>query len=298
MLGLGLGDPSAPPAPARDAATVVLLRPCAAGPFEVLLLRRTGRAGFLANALVFPGGRVDAADAEPEVIDRLDLTADPRALEPARLGEAPERADAARALWVAALRETFEESGVLLGMSRTVDAAALDAARDALNRGEVTFAQALERLSARVDPTRLRYVARWITPVVEPKRFDTRFFMARVEADQTARPDERETTQSLWVTPARAVADADAGEAPLAPPTYRVLLTLARCDTIGAALALRDGLPPVIAPRFDTTATTLTLLLPGDAAFDGADGRADERGTARNRITLVDGRWRSEGEGF
>jgi len=297
MLGLGLGDPSAPPAPARDAATVVLLRPCAEGPFEVLLLRRTGRAGFLANALVFPGGRVDAADASPELLDALDLTADPLALSPDRLGEPPDRADAARALWVAALRETFEEAGVLLGAPRSLDPKALEAARDALNRGEHTFAQALQGLKTRVDPTHLRFVARWVTPVIEPKRFDTRFFMARVEADQTARPDERETTQSLWITPARALADADAGDAPLAPPTYRVLLTLARCASIEAALALVDGLPPTIAPRFDTTAATLTLLLPGDGAFDGAVD-PDAPGAPRNRVTLVDGRWQSEGEGF
>jgi 8-oxo-dGTP pyrophosphatase MutT (NUDIX family) len=292
MLGLGQGDSKTPPAPPRDAATVILVRPAEAAPFEVLLLRRTGRAGFLANALVFPGGRVDAADAAHaehllEPIDGPEQAAH-------RLGEPLERLDVARALWVAAIRETFEEAGVLLGASPPPDTTALETVRTELNDGRLDFGAALTQLAVRLDPAGLHYVARWITPEIEPKRFDTRFFLARVPSDQAASHDDRETTHSAWVSPADIVAECDAGRAALAPPTYRILETLARLTSIDAVFESRSGLPPVIRPRFTLDGEALVLLLPGDAEYEPDTVPA----SARNRITLRGERWVSEGEGY
>ena len=292
MLGLGQGDSKTPPAPPRDAATVILLRPADTTPFEVLLLRRTGRAGFLANALVFPGGRVDPADAA-HAEHLLEPAGGPEQAAH-RLGEPVERLDVARALWVAAMRETFEEAGVLLGASPPPDETTLQSMRAELNEGRLDFGAVLTRLQVRLDPTRLQYVARWITPEIEPKRFDTRFFLARVASDQAASHDDRETTQSAWVSPSEIVAECDAGRASLAPPTYRILETLARQPSIDAVFESRAELPPVVRPRFTMDGEALVLLLPGDAEFEPGAAPA----STRNRITLRGERWVSEGEGY
>jgi 8-oxo-dGTP pyrophosphatase MutT (NUDIX family) len=211
--------------PARDAATVLLLRQGSAG-LEVFLVRRNTVVDFMAGAHVFPGGKVDAADSEPGLLQRLRGEREP--------STAPE-------LYLAAIRETFEEAGVLL--SSEFRAAALDDARQAVARGD-SFKSVLELLSAKLDTSLLAPWTRWVTPAVSPKRFDARFFLAAAPAEQLARHDDYETTESVWIEPLEALERVQRGEMMIAPATYKCLAVLATYRTVAEAFAAARATPP------------------------------------------------------
>jgi 8-oxo-dGTP pyrophosphatase MutT (NUDIX family) len=200
--------------PPRHAATVMLLRDGADGP-EVFMVRRHGLSDVLGGAYVFPGGKVDADDAQPALLARADR---PAADLHAALGEPALDPETAASMFVAALRETFEEAGLLLAGG----AAAVDPARAAaLAREGLAFGELLARLDASLAVGRLVPFTRWITPVipsVQSKRFDTRFFAVRVAGDTVARHDDRETTESEWLAPRAALERYWAREIALAPP--------------------------------------------------------------------------------
>lgn len=286
-------------APLRDAATVLLLRAPgetgAGGPFEIFMVRRTGRAAFMANAMVFPGGRLDDADLDDALAARCSLD---RAAAAGRLG----LDDGARALGllIAGVRETFEEAGVLLahrGDGRLLDLTAPAEAerfrrhRDALNAGERSLLDLVlaEDLVLAVD--RLGFHAHWITPPIESRRYDTRFLVTEAPAGQRPLHDTVETTASGWLSPAAALEQYESGGIELAPPTLRILLELARHADVPAVLAARAESPPLPhQPQPLSEGKELHLLLPGDPAYDPP-------GAARNRIILRNGRWVSEGRG-
>jgi len=265
----------------RDAATVLLLRDRPSGEFEVLMVKRHGQSGFMAGAHVFPGGKLDPADTAHELAARLI------GLSPAQAGHAlgePEL-PAARALgmFVAALRETFEEAGVLLAdRSANTD---LNAARRRLHEG-ASFADVLTDLDAMLRVDQIVPFSRWVTPVVEPRRFDTRFFVARVDPSQRAEHDARETTTHAWMTPREAVDATLRAEILLPPPTLKSLLELADHDSAEAVLAsARARRPPMVQPVIQQLEGVLTILLPGDplhpepaAVLSGATRMAFENG--------------------
>lgn len=251
--------PPETPAPARPAATVVLLRDAAPG-MEVLLMRRNRSAGFVPGAYVFPGGRVDAADASADIVERLDgLTADEAAR---RLG-LPDAEPSALAYYLAAVREAFEETGILVGHDaggRPPPSAAedqeVDAVRDDLMEGRLGFAEALDRLDCRVDGDALEYLAHWITPVVEPRRYDTRFFAAKAPPGAIALVDFREMTDAVWLTAGHALRRHAEGMLPMVFPTIRTLEDLARYRTVDEALDDLGGREiPAILPRLVVTPT-------------------------------------------
>ena len=213
------------PVPARDAATVLLLRERASG-LEVFLVRRNAVVDFMAGAHVFPGGKVDAVDSEPGLLQRLRGAHEP--------STPPE-------LYVAALRETFEEAGVLL--SGDFRAGGLDDARLAVARGD-SFASVLEQLGANLDAALLAPWTRWVTPAVSPKRFDARFFLAAAPVEQLARHDDYETTASVWIEPLEALAHVQRGEMMIAPATYKCLAVLATYGTVAEAFAAARAAPP------------------------------------------------------
>jgi 8-oxo-dGTP pyrophosphatase MutT (NUDIX family) len=241
----------------RDAATVILLRPArpdtGAG-VEAFLLRRTGELEFAPGACVFPGGSVDAHDADPGI-----GWAGPGPAEFAALLDVPP--DRARALVCAAVRETFEESGVLLagpanpaGASAedlVRDSAALAADRHALLAGSASLGDVLGRRSLVLRADLLTAWARWITPEASPRRFDTWFFAAALPAGQTATaaveghagPGESES--GTWLRPDAALEAAEAGQITLLPPTAVTLRELGAHRDVAGILARRM----VIAPR-------------------------------------------------
>ncbi len=267
----------------RDAATVLLLRDRPAGDFEVLMVKRHGQSGFMAGAHVFPGGKLDAADSAPALTARL------RGFDAAQaahaLGETALAPELALGLFVAALRETFEEAGVLLAdVSANQD---LAAARRRLNEG-TSFGQVLSELDAQLRVDQIVAFSRWITPVVEPRRFDTRFFLARVEASQRAEHDAHETTEHAWLTPREAVDATLRGEIMLPPPTLKSLLELSELPTSQAALDMaRSRKPPMLCPVIEQIDGALTILLPGDPLHP--EPQAALAGTTR--IVLENGRF-------
>lgn len=225
---------SVPPsvAPPRDAATVVLLRdPGDGGPPVVLLLRRSSRTAFAPSAWVFPGGAVDPGDhrgaagrwtgADPTTLGRV-------------LGHPPALA---LALAVAAVRETFEEAGVLL--ARTASGARVppeDPALVGLRAGEDLWS-GLADLGWVLDLGALVPLSRWCTPRQEGRRYDTVFFMATVPRRQQAVPDHAETTWARWWRASEALAAHARGELPLMYPTEQTLRALQGWGTAAAALA-------------------------------------------------------------
>jgi 8-oxo-dGTP pyrophosphatase MutT (NUDIX family) len=248
------------PAAPRDAATVMVLRPAAAGAgVEVLLLRRVAAMKFAPGAYVYPGGSVDPADADPGIGWHGPSPAEFGA----RLG-AP--AEQARALVCAAVRETFEESGVLLagppgpaaqgGPAAVPSGPGWEADREALTAGSITLAELLSRRGLVLRADLLVPWARWITPEGEPRRFDARFFAAALPAGQAATGHAAESDHVAWLRPADAIASARAGEMSLFPPTAATLNDFAVADA-----GLADGTGLVDGDRLaDGTAAVAAIL--------------------------------------
>jgi len=241
------------------AATVILLRNSPRGT-EVLLVQRHRATAFMGGAHVFPGGKLDAADGGVELAPGSDDAALLRALGPSETIDPA----TARALHVAAARETFEEAGVLLGVHR--GGASLADARIRLNAGE-PLASVLASVGARLDLGRLVPLSRWITPAVERKRFDTRFFLAALEPAEAelASSEAHETISWLWATPSEAVEKHLAAVIDLPPPTLRTLELLQDSASPAEALArARSASPPRVRPVFHAPDSGWLLALPGD----------------------------------
>jgi 8-oxo-dGTP pyrophosphatase MutT (NUDIX family) len=246
--------------PPRDAATVVMLRD-APGGLEVFLLRRHGASDVLAGAYVFPGGKIDAGDVA--LVGRLDQ---PVAALHAALGEPDTAAELAASCYVAALREVFEESGVLFAHGAS---AAQVAQAGALLRAGHGLGDVLAQLALRLDTHSVLPWSRWVTPKmasVSSKRFDTRFFVASMPAAQTARHDDVEATQSVWLTPRAALELYRDGAIDLAPPQIMSLVHLARHGDVAGVLAeARDRRPPRVEPEpYDDENGARVLCYPGD----------------------------------
>jgi 8-oxo-dGTP pyrophosphatase MutT (NUDIX family) len=265
---------------------------------EVLMVRRNLRSDFVGGAYVFPGGAVDPADggAEAEAVceGRSDAAAS------ALLG-VPERG---LAYWVAALRETFEEAGLLLA-SRPGGPALLagDASeearfiseRAAVNDGSRRFLDLCREEGLLLNMADVHYFAHWITPKGAPRRFDTRFFVAPAPPGQRAAHDAGETIADTWITPQAALAGHREGSFEMIFPTIRNLQAIARFPTSGellAAAAAASNSVPTIEPKVVADGNGVRILLPGDEGFafapevNPADGPTDFNEAVR-RISLA-----------
>lgn len=256
----------------RLASTILLVRDApAAGGVEVFMERRHLQSGFVGGAYVFPGGRVDPADA----IDTGHCTDLDEATANRRLG----LEGGGLAHYVAAIRECFEEAGVLLAYDRS--GTILDFGdpaveehfkrlRDQLNAGTVTIQQIADRENLRLATDRIAYWSHWITPVGEPRRYDTRFFVTHAPERQTAGHDDWELTSSAWVTPREAIERAIRREWMIIFPTLVNLKSLGRHSTADAAVAWAAAQPiplPVNQPKVFGD----RVVLPGDEGYDLAE---------------------------
>jgi 8-oxo-dGTP pyrophosphatase MutT (NUDIX family) len=245
----------------RQAATVLLLRDGAQG-LEVYLLRRTKGMPFAGGMTAYPGGGVDPRDGDTEI-----AWAGPS---PAQWGTAfgcDERT--ARELVCAAVRETFEEAGVLLAGAADgpvvpdVSGDDWEAQRQALLSRELSLAELLAGRGLALRSDLLRPFAHWITPPVEPRRYDTKFFVAALPAGQEARHVSGEADEVAWLTPASALAELSAGMRPMLPPTTHTLGQLEPFPDVAAALA---GSPPEplhpISPTFEEMPDGRWAVLP------------------------------------
>jgi 8-oxo-dGTP pyrophosphatase MutT (NUDIX family) len=260
----------AEPATPRPSATVLLLRDAERG-FEVLMVERHHQIDFVAGALVFPGGQVDAADADPALAARCAGVAGLSAEE--------------RALRVAAIRETFEEAGVLLAKRRgapaLVDAATLRGVeqrhRAALQTGTRSLAEVAEQEDLELACDALVPFAHWITPLFMPKRFDTWFFLVEAPADHVALHDGHESVDSLWITPADADVERRAGRRSIIFPTLLNLRKLGRAHSVAEACAAARREPIVtVLPRVEKRGETPTMVLPADAGYEVVEAPLSE----------------------
>jgi 8-oxo-dGTP pyrophosphatase MutT (NUDIX family) len=273
-------DPQREPPLPRDAATVVVLRDSPAG-VEVFCVRRSSQSSFLGGALVFPGGKVDAPDAAPEWESLSGAL-------PARAEELAGSGASARALLVAACRETLEEAA-LLRTTRRLDAEeALALQRQIVDTGDMASVVRRNNLTLALDA----FVpwSRWVTPEAESRRYDARFYLLPLPEGQVGHHDQRETTMSVWARPLDVLDWAARGEVFLAPPTTRTLELLGGTKTVeeARALATRQSLRQ-ICPQFvpaDETGAPF-LALPGDPAHSIRERRID----GPSRFVLRDGRF-------
>ena len=250
----------------RPASTVLLLRDSAARrEVEVFMMVRHYEIDFASGALVFPGGSVDKNDRE--IIARPELYSGGEGLD----------ADAL-SFRVAAIRETFEESGILLarpkGSTTLLDAARaseIEAAhRAALCEGKISFLNVLADSGLWLALDELTPYAHWITPEGMPKRFDTWFFLAAAPPDQLGAHDGRESTDSIWVSPREALQGGESGRFKLPFPTTRNLIKLGKQSSVGSALDDAGGKPIVaVTPVMTRTATGRQLRIPREAGYDG-----------------------------
>jgi 8-oxo-dGTP pyrophosphatase MutT (NUDIX family) len=290
----------------RDAATVLLLR--AGAPFEVFLVKRSHGSRFMGGMHVFPGGKLDPSDTDDRHRARLGPAPTAARLEPTP-GRSLEEADRL-GLLVACCRELFEEAGVLFAHPRggtgplrldPPTRARLVEHRAALRAGHRTLAEVLEAEELELSLDGLEYLAHWITPSREARRYDTRFFLARKPEDQDALIDREELIAQTWRTPRAALDAYRAGEIDLAPPTLRILEDLAEQPSLEAAFdaARRRTVAPIL-PKLALHRERLAIVLPWDAAYPEAEGASLELDGPHpdadrpSRVVLDGERWLSE----
>jgi 8-oxo-dGTP pyrophosphatase MutT (NUDIX family) len=251
----------------RPASTILLLRDSAAttGEIEVFMMVRHYEIDFNSGALVFPGGSVDNGDQE--IIARPELYSGGEGLDGAALS-----------FRIAAIRETFEESGILLarrrGSNALVDARKASeteaASRAALGEGKTTFLNVLAEHGLLLALDELVPYAHWITPEGMPKRFDTWFFLAAAPPEQVGAHDGKESTDSIWLSPREALEGGESGRFKLPFPTTRNLIKLGKQNSVSAALDDSRGRSIVtVMPVMTKVNGGRQLRIPAEAGYDG-----------------------------
>jgi 8-oxo-dGTP pyrophosphatase MutT (NUDIX family) len=260
-----------------DAATVMLVRDEPAG-MEVFMLRRNLNSDFVGGAYVFPGGKVDDADRTED----LSAVCDGRTDEGASGVLGVERGGLA--YWVAAIRECFEEAGVLLAFPRASDerlvlslademvASRYRTYRAAVYGGTLRLVDLCQREGLYLDARRIHYFSHWITPEGAPRRYDTRFFVAAAPPEQVPLHDDGETIAHLWLRPADALDRHHAGELEMILPTIKNLEAISRFEGSVDLLAAAETVerPPAMMPRVIKDSDGFRIVLPGDPGYEAA----------------------------
>jgi 8-oxo-dGTP pyrophosphatase MutT (NUDIX family) len=269
----------------RDAATVMLVRDAidddGEPAIEVCMLRRNLASQFVAGIYVFPGGAVDPEDYGDDIEALCPGRSDAEASAKLGIGSG------GLAFWVAALRECFEEAGVLVAYRPvddgndkerpldTTDPASLArfvTYRDALNAGTTRLLDVCRSEGLALDVGSVHYVSHWITPELAPRRYDTRFFITAAPSGQVARHDDGETIASLWIRPREALRRFEAGEIELLPPTIENLRTIGRFQSTDEAMAWAEQVTDVTAmlPIVLVEDGQVLILRPGDEGYEEA----------------------------
>jgi 8-oxo-dGTP pyrophosphatase MutT (NUDIX family) len=256
--------PAVAPVPA---ATILLVRDTPGG-LEVFMVKRHHQIDFISGALVFPGGKVDRSDSEAGLSEFSD--------------GAVGWNESLRALGTAAIREAFEESGILLARdSATGDfvhesrLSMLEPYRQALEKHETTLLELLRKERLRLALDQLVRFAHWITPDHMPKRFDTHFFIAPSPVGHAGRHDGRESVDSVWIGPEQAIADRKTWNVVF--PTKLNLMKLARSRTVADALRNAAGeIPLTVTPWVEDSADGKLLRIREDAGYEQTSVRLKE----------------------
>lgn len=266
------------PVQPKDAATIILVRSVASDAahpeIEVFCVERSKQSKFMGGVLVFPGGKVDPQDLDPEWDGLIHGVKDPYA--------------------IAAERETLEEACMLHVTERTVEHEVLVNLRAELAKDPKALRAFLYTHELKLDLSALVPLSRWITPTAESRRFDARFYVAIAPAGQPGAHDAHETVRSFWASPADVLKRWEAGEVELAPPTHATLMLLSTCKTPEAVLSFAAGATKEpICPKLVKAGDTLALTLPGDPEHDVEERRIFEAG-GPSRYVLRGERWLPE----
>lgn len=288
---------SAPPPVPKESATVILVRGNSPDAWEVFLARRHSRSSFMAEAYVFPGGQIAEADRDEGLRNFISMPSgfDPRAL----LQDGSLSPETAQSLFVCAIRETFEETGILpartpdgnlLKLNSEEQSARFAAYRRELNAGRITLSEMARRENLLFPLDALVPYAHWITPEFLPKRFSTRFFLAALPEDQSAATDQGELTDSLWARPEEVLRRYRGREIVLMPPTLKTLEELARytcLDDLFAGARSRAIYPILPEPG------EKMIKLPHDPEYGIERYKQLARPGDPSRIIMTDGIWQT-----
>jgi 8-oxo-dGTP pyrophosphatase MutT (NUDIX family) len=239
---------------ARPASTVIVARD-RGDDVEILLTQRHRAMRFMGGAFVFPGGTLEPSDSGQTLANQIAVAAPlwPRATDP----------QIERGHVMAAVRETFEEVGLLLG-APPLAASLLSALRAQLLAGG-DFGELLASQQIALDLSRIVPLIRWVTPRSEPIRFDTRFFVAPAPSQQIAEHDPRESIALVWRSPAEALGDAQRGALLLSPPTRRTLQEIEHLRSVDTLLKHASASPaPTVEPMFREIEGVRLIVYPGD----------------------------------
>ncbi len=287
------GQPSVP----KESATVILVRRHPSDAWNVFLARRHSRSSFMAEAYVFPGGQIADDDRDEDLRNFISMPPDfdPRAL----LQDDSLSPETAQSLFVCAIRETFEETGVLIARRRDGSPLNLNskeqnarfaAYRGDLNAGRTTLGEIARRENLLFPLDTLVPYAHWVTPEFLPKRFTTRFFLAALPENQSAATDRGELTDSLWARPEEVLRRYHGREIVLMPPTLKTLEELARyksLDDLFAGARSRAIYPILPEPGENM------IKLPHDSEYGIERCRQPARPEEPSRIIMTDGLWRT-----
>jgi 8-oxo-dGTP pyrophosphatase MutT (NUDIX family) len=256
------------------------------------MLRRNLQSDFVGGAYVFPGGAVDPHDRhenlDPICTGRSDADAS------SQLGID----GGGLAFWVAAIRECFEEAGVLLAHDHRGDVIRFDEPgvidrfaihRKAVDRGERRLVDVCSEEGLQLAVDSIYYFSHWITPEGAPRRYDTRFFVTRAPEAQVPLHDNHEVIANLWIRPADALDRHDAGEFELIFPTIRSLVSLSQFDTADAVLdhaAAINDVPPILPKIVEDEGGGVRIVLPGDAEYDHVQSAVLPEGIPMNRLAM------------
>lgn len=262
------------PVPALPAATVTIVRNAGGkGGIEVLMMRRNLKSGFVPGMYVFPGGGLDDADHAFSGNGLCSCLGDAAAS--AVLGVE----SGGLAYWAAAIREAFEEAGLLLARDRggkplsladREAAARFDDYRRRLNAGALGFNELLDREGLQLAADQLTYFAHWITPVTAPRRYDTRFFMAEAPQGQEPMHDDGETIEATWIRPAEALTLHRRGEFEMRTPTVRTLETFADYSDVTGLRRSLDSIQGNVRPLLPRIGRDGRRYLPGEPGYEEA----------------------------
>ena len=281
----------------KEAATVILVRPGMDDSWEIFLARRHRQQSFMAGAFVFPGGQLEASDADPE-FSRLIWAPDD--FNPQQALQDPGlTVEKARGFFIAAMRETFEEAGIMLAgdaggnfitLEQEEDIARFSRYRRELNDNQISFAEILRREKILLFPAALIAYSHWITPESSAKRFDTLFFLARLPGGQKPIIDDTELTETLWVSPQDALRRQSLGEIVLMPPTLKTIIELSGYTSIDElfAAAKRCPIHPILPQEIANG-----VRLPHDPEYDVERYKRPPNPDEPCRIILEDGLWKA-----
>jgi 8-oxo-dGTP pyrophosphatase MutT (NUDIX family) len=292
----------------KKAATVIVLRDKKPEGFDVFLLKRHEKSSFMGGNYVYPGGRVDLNDGSRE----LCSLSKGMTLEEAQrhLGGAfsPEESFAH---WIAAIRELFEEAGVLLAYDQRGNLLQLRDRderekflhyRELLQKGKINIGEMAQKEDLVLALDQLHYYAHWITPEARPERFDTRFFLARYPSGQEASHDQKETTAGIWLIPQKALEENLKGDVILSPPTLKTLEDLSRFKSIDEVFnsQRKEDIRPILPILTKVTSGPL-IIFPWDPEYEIFQkgeipspvnhGRPSQQGDNTTRVLMRENRW-------